>query len=395
MKPRTKREKLVAKLSKKLGGIGKRDEQKLLSNTYGPYSYDELYNRCYAVINQSYQGWQVLRYFRISRRGKQNISYTTWEVMQLWSKQGEGQVVISRKRCLGLYLDTFVLSSDMEIRRPCMYQGNWMDIPYMYLYNKSIDGIYADIEPVFSEDLDNVEGVYCNRRKMYELVAKTNFPDTFIKSQPSLFAYAAERGYNTEEYITAFKIAMRHHYHVEQPDSYIDYLNALVFLGKDIHNPFYVCPEDFKAMHDKYITKMQAVKDKQEEKERAEKDAAANEKYQARRKQFFDLFISNGKIECHVLQSVGEFYAEGKAMRNCVYKCGYYKKPYSVIFSARIDGKRVETVEFDLGMSKVVQAYGKCNEFSKYHDEIVKLVNANADRIQIYNNRRVQLNVAV
>lgn len=395
MKPRTKREKLVAKLSKKLGSIGKRDEQKLLSNTYGSCTYDEMYNRCYAVVNQSYQGWQVMRYFRISRRGKRNISYTTWEVMQLWSKQGEGQVVISRKRCLGLYLDTFVLSSDMEIRRPCMYRGNWMDIPYMYLYNKSLGGIYADIEPVFDIDLDNVEGTYCNRRKMYELVAKTKFPDTFIKSQTSLFAYAAQGGYDTEEYATAFKIAMRHHYHVEQPDSYIDYLKALAFLGKDIHNPFYVCPEDFKAMHDKYIAKMQAEKDKQEEKERVEKDAAANEKYQSWRKRFFDMLISDGKIECHVLQSVGEFFAEGKAMHNCVYQCGYYKKPYSLIFSARIDGKRVETVEFDLGMNKVVQAYGKCNKFSKYHNEIVNLVNANADRIQIYNNRKVQLKAAV
>lgn len=395
MKPRTKREKLVAKLSKKMGSIGKRDEQNLLKNTYGSYSYDELYNRCYAVINQTYQGWQVLRYFRISRRGKRNISYTTWEVMQLWSKQGEGQVVISRKRCLGLYLDTFVLSSDMEIRRPCMYQGNWMDVPYMYLYNKSLDGIYADIEPVFGNDLDNVEGAYCNRRKMYELIAKTKFPEMFVKSQPSLFAYAAQYGYDTEEYATAFKIAIRHHYEVEHPDSYIDYLKALVFLGKDIHNPFYVCPEDFDAMHDKYIAKMQAAKDKQKEKERAEQDAVANEKYKGWRKRFFDMLISDGKIECHVLQSVSEFYAEGKAMHNCVYKCGYYKKPYSLIFSARIDGKRVETVEFDLTSNKVIQAYGKCNKFSEHHNEVVNLINANASLIQSYNKGKKQLKVAI
>lgn len=395
MKPRTKREKLVAKLSKKLGSIGKRDEQKLLSNTYGSYSYDDLYSRCYAVINQSYQGWQVLRYFRISRRGKRNITYTTWEVMQLWNKQGEGQVVVSRRRCLGIYLDTFVLSSDMEIRRPCMYQGNWMDIPYMYLYNKSLGGIYSDIEQVFDNDLDNVEGIFCNRRKMYELVATTKFPDKFIKSNTSLFAYAAQRGYDTDEYTTAFKIAMRHHYQVEQPDCYIDYLKALVFLGKDIHNPFYVCPEDFKAMHDKYIAKMQAVKDKQEEQERAEQDAAANEKYQSWRKRFFDILITDGKIECHVLQSVCEFFAEGKAMHNCVYKCGYYKKPYSLIFSARIDGERVETVEFDLNENKVVQAYGKCNKFSKYHKEVVSLINDNASLIQSCNKNKRQLKLAV
>jgi hypothetical protein len=83
MKPRNKIEQEVVNLSHKLGEIGKRDNARLIRNTYGSCKFEDMYNRCYAVINQSYKGWQVLRYFRIDRHGKRDISYSTWEVFQL------------------------------------------------------------------------------------------------------------------------------------------------------------------------------------------------------------------------------------------------------------------------------------------------------------------------
>ena len=385
MKPRTKTEKEVIRLSKKMGSIGVRDTKKLLDNTYGSCAYDDMYDRCYAVINQSYQGWQVLRYFRITRKGKRNISYTTWEVMQLWNKQGEKQIVVSRKRTMGWYLDTFVLSSDLEVRK----QGGWLDIPYAYLYNKSLCGIFADVEPSFSDDLYNVNGTFINRRKMYSFLSKTDYPETFIKAYPCLFADVHAYGYGSDpNFATALKIVNRHHYVVQDGISYMDYLKALIYLGKDIHNPFYVCPANFEEMHDKYIDKYMDAKAKAEAKRKAETMKEDAERYFTWRKRFFDMVIGNGQIECKVLRSIADFYKEGEAMHNCVYKMGYYKKPYSLIFSARIEGKRVETVEFDLNDNKVIQAYGKCNKFSKHHDEIVKLVNSYASMIQMYNRRK-------
>lgn len=398
MEPRTRTEKEVAKLSKKLGSIGIRDERKLLDNTYGKRSYDEMFSRCYAVINQSYQGWQVMRYFRISRRGKRNIRYSIWEVLQVWSKQGERQTIVSRRRCQGFYIDTFSLSSDMEIRRPSMYQGNWMDIPYEYIYNKSIGGIFAEIEHVFADEYNWVEGVNMNRRNMYRAIAETSFPDNFIKVQPSLFARVSkyESTYRrSEEYLAAYKIATRHHYKIKSLDVYLDYLEALVYLGKDTHNPFYVCPQDLKGMHDKWIAKMLAKKTAEDIRCRAKENAEANEKYIKMRERFFDMVISDGEIECRVLQSVSDFCEEGQAMHNCVYANGYYKKPYSLIFSARIDGKRVETVEFDLTSGKVIQAYGKCNIFSAHHEQIVKLVNDNAGLINSYYKNNNNLKIAI
>lgn len=62
----------------------------------------------------------------------------------------------------------------------------------------------------------------------------------------------------------------------------------------------------------------------------------------------------------------------------------YYKKPYSLILSARsvTDGARIETVEVSLRSFKVVQSHGLQNSYTPYHDEIIKLVEKNMDIIK-------------
>ena len=102
MKPRTKIEREVVSFSHKLGEINKRDTAHIIRHTYGSCKYEEMYNRCYVVINQAYKGWQVLRYIRIDRhrnRAKE-VSYTTWEVFQFWNKVGEKQFPPRRREFL-------------------------------------------------------------------------------------------------------------------------------------------------------------------------------------------------------------------------------------------------------------------------------------------------------
>lgn len=69
-------------------------------------------------------------------------------------------------------------------------------------------------------------------------------------------------------------------------------------------------------------------------------------------------------------------------MHHCVYANRYYEKQNSLILSARIDNKRIETVEVDLQQMKVIQAYGACDKFTIYHDRIVSLVNDNMNIIK-------------
>lgn len=398
MKPRTKKEKLIVKLSEKLGGIGKRDERNIIKNTYGSCAYDDMYNRCYAVVNQSYQGWQVLRYFRITRHRdrKRNVSYSTWEVMQFWSKVGEGQVFLSRQRTMGMYVDTFLYNSPLEVRKHHVgYSGmDVADLPYDYIYEKSADGAFKYIS---SYALDNIE-----RHKVYEFLARNKFAETILALQPTIAKAMIQRGCKEDFYFQAVRIAIRHNYNpfafITDNSAvwacYLDMVKALHKIGKDLHNPFYVCPEGFQGMHDWAIDKMNGVNSKKAEKEQlSENIKKYNVSYVSRRRRFFDMEITDGLISCKVLQSVKDFYEEGKHMHHCVYKSQYYKHPYSIILSAKIGEKRVETVEVDMRTWKVIQCFGACDKFTIYHDRIKNLVNSQMETIKAFNsNKNVKLN---
>ena len=64
-------------------------------------------------------------------------------------------------------------------------------------------------------------------------------------------------------------------------------------------------------------------------------------------------------------------------MHHCVFSNAYYLKEDSLILSATIEGKRIETIEMSLRTLEVVQSRGVCNKNTEYHEQIVKIVNAN------------------
>ena len=95
---------------------------------------------------------------------------------------------------------------------------------------------------------------------------------------------------------------------------------------------------------------------------------------------FFGLMFSDGVISIRVLESVEEIIAEGKIMHHCV--GGYYSKEDSLILSACIDGKKIETIEISLSKLQVIQSRGVCNKNTKHHDRILKLVENNIPLIE-------------
>ena len=117
------------------------------------------------------------------------------------------------------------------------------------------------------------------------------------------------------------------------------------------------------------------------ERERIEKQkhkALENEqRFQELKGKFFGIAFTDGTIQVRVLESVLDFLEEGTAMHHCVYPNEYYLKPNSLILSATINGKRVETIEVSLKTLKVLQSRGVCNKNTEYHDRIIELVNKN------------------
>ena len=97
---------------------------------------------------------------------------------------------------------------------------------------------------------------------------------------------------------------------------------------------------------------------------------------------FFGISFTDGTIQVRVLESVQEHLEEGVAMHHCVFSNRYYLKEDSLILSATIEGRRIETIEISLQTLKVVQSRGVCNKNTEYHEQIVNLVNANSRLIR-------------
>ena len=157
-----------------------------------------------------------------------------------------------------------------------------------------------------------------------------------------------------------------------------------------------ICPEDFMAAHDNATRKIETIHEKERAEQRRRWEIERREREQQRQLQrekdaedfiankskFFGLVITDEEIIIKVLESIDEYYSEGKAQNICVFGSEYYKKADTLILSARIGGEIIETVEVDLRTLKVVQCHGKYNQDTEYHERIIDLVNKNANLIR-------------
>lgn len=129
---------------------------------------------------------------------------------------------------------------------------------------------------------------------------------------------------------------------------------------------------------------MVAKRNRQRERERSEeerKERIKDEKnYLKAKGMFFGLVFSDSLILVKVIESVEEMETEGRLMHHCV--GGYHNRKDSLILSATIDGKRIETIEVSLITLKVVQSRGVCNSNTEYHERIIQLVEDNAELIR-------------
>jgi hypothetical protein len=191
-------------------------------------------------------------------------------------------------------------------------------------------------------------------------------------------------------WLPLIKICNRRKYIVEDASIWFDNLDALDKLGMDKRSPKYICPQNLIEMHD-WLQMRIDRKNIKEELRKLNSQAKDWEGYYKETKGvYFPIVFDNGSIFCHVITSVAEMCEEGTRMHHCVYKMKYYKKPESLILSARDkEGKRLETVEVSLKTFKVVQSRGLQNNSTRAHDEIISLVEKNMNLIRTAARRQI------
>lgn len=344
---------------------------------------------CFALVRQC-NGFQVIRVFYITshlRKGRKAVRWIN-EAFQRWITPAGDNLIISRKRNWpSCYCDSWDWGSDLELRsenyghsvNPCLIIGQRTAIPE--LVRNGFDGKFHE----------------CSAVSLFNALLSDNRVETLWKvGQYELVRYFLKSGlYNMECFWPSIKIALRHHYHIEDGSMWCDTLRFIKELGKDVRNPKLICPDNLRAAHDEWQHRVETRRDRERERQARQRELADEQRYISNVKQmmqdqhrykkakskFFDLVFVDKDLSVKPLVSIQEFIDEGKLHHHCVFVCKYFNKAESLIFHALINGTSVATIEFNLQTLEVVQCRGKFNSKPEQYDRIVALINKNKGKI--------------
>lgn len=336
----------------------------------------KLKQRQYFTVLTSSGGYQVLRMYLLiagMEKGYQATS-SVMEIGQYWWDERGRQSIVAVQRTMGHYIDSFAYYSPMAIRRdneayrfvarcPLCPKVKLSDT----LKRNGFEGKCYDIAPT----------------SLIPALLTDSRAETLLKAgRTEHLRYFLSRAWKIDEYWQAYKITLRRGYDITDIALWCDYIDMLLRLGRDTHNAHFVCPEDLLQAHDTAQRKLQTQRKKEAEAQRRQKAIENEERFQALKAPFFGIAFTDGTIQVRVLESVQEYIEEGQALHHCVFTNEYYLKEQSLILSARIEGKRIETIEVSLETMKVIQCRGLQNKNTEYHDRIIDLVHRNIKQIQ-------------
>lgn len=352
----------------------------------------------YLTILTTIKGWQVVRNIHVKRWAKKGHDYTKngfngynaiygfHEIGQVWLNAKGERVVMGVGRTMSSYYGS----------------DSWacLDISIKHNEDYTFSGeVYPRISiiPILKRNGFKLLND-ANQPRAMHLLLTDNRAETLMKVGYHHLFEICTHGYNSIDHKWhILKILLHHKYNLKSNQEwhdYFDYIGFLRQLGKDIHNPQYICPADFKAAHDSAMELVNKKREKERieqerrwkeqrkkaEEERRKRDIRLKKAFTKSYKRFVGLVIVGKGISIAPLQTIEDFEAEGKAMHHCV--AGYWRETGSLVLSARTsEGKRLETIEIDLKTFKIIQCRGVCNDDSPKHKEIIKLMNENMGKV--------------
>ena len=330
----------------------------------------------YFSIITTCKQFQVIRFFAVHTERKvcQPAKYSICEVVQRWIAPDGKTETVARLRCQSLfYCDLWNECSSMEIRSNKKFRAYDIDPVCTYPTKRVIpelkrNGFKGDYHNLLPYDL-------------FTALLSDSRAETLLKAgQYTMLHYYLSNSFDMGRYWASVRICIRNDYTIGDGSMWRDTIDLLRHFGKDTNCPKYVCPTDLNTEHDKLVAKRNQQRERERTEQQRQRAIEDEKNYLKDKGMFFGLMFSDNLILIKVIESVEEMEAEGKAMHHCV--GGYHRRKDSLILSATIDGKRIETIEVSLTTLKVVQSRGVCNSNTEYHDRIIRLVEDNAGLIQ-------------
>lgn len=282
----------------------------------------------YMTVIDAHKGYQVLRTIMLGYTSKigELPKYSASEVMQRWiASDGKYCTFAKLRQTMGtMYYDSWIFHTPLELRQE-------IDIYYRIytgaIYPKQI--LIPELKRAgYKKALYNQKPL-----DLFHILLTDSRAETLIKAkQAKLLKRILDSGWKSiDNYWQSIKICIRNNNKIKDATLWCDYIDLLRFFSKDLLNPKYVCPNNLKAEHDRYVAK-KAKADAQLE---IEKQLAKEDSFRESKAKFFGLIFSDGLINVRVLESVAEIINEGKAMHHCV--GSYHSKEDSLILSACIE----------------------------------------------------------
>lgn len=421
MKPKSKLQKLVVSLSEKLPAITHKQKQYAYDNCFDAYytrsrktlfclecgySWKETSSFFTAVagcqcpscnkelketkrykwpsstVNEYYGilttkgDMQVLRIFYVSKIMKKHEKprYFITEAIQHWINDS-GEITSMSLDVYGLsyYYDSWVLSSELQVRPKHWHESLRATItPYKIYPHRSI-------LPTLKRNGFKGHFYGILHHKLFSLLLSDTYAETLVKAgQYSMLKHYSSTTLKQDflaKYWNSIKICMRAGYLISDASIWCDYIDLLAYFRKDLRNAKYVCPENLKHAHDRLVSKKREMERKKKVEQIKKEMQESQLEYEKQKGCFFGLQYQEGELTIKVLESVEEFMLEGDELGHCVFVNEYYNKPNSLVLSARIDDKPVETIEVSLSNLDILQARGMGNKPTQYHDRILNAMN--------------------
>lgn len=331
----------------------------------------KLQQKQYFTVLTTSGNYQILRMFLLiveMEKGYKAEPYAL-EIGQYWWDEKGRKAIVGIQRVLGHYIDTFSFCSPMAIRQD---NEAYQHIAYSPIYPdyKSLDVLKRN---GFNDDFHDIVPT-----KLIPALLSDPKAETLLKTgQFPMLKYYLQTSFDMERYWASIKICIRNRYIIDDGSIWRDTVDLLCHFGKDINSPKYVCSDNLKAEHDHYMKKKREQQEMERIRQQRIKALEDEERFKTLKGKFFGIQFTDGEIQVRVLESVEEHLLEGTLMHHCVYDCNYHLREDSLILSATIGGKRIETIEINLKTLEVVQSRGVCNQNTEYHKRIIALVNKN------------------
>lgn len=342
----------------------------------------------YFTLFQAYKDYQVVRTFEVSRSngGYKHTDYECVELWQSWIREDGKETIVGRDYTRSMYHFSWT-NSEMSIKNHnasatgYVVYDDTFDITGNYMYAR---GSVTKLLKRNGWSMDIL------KEKEIEVIplmkALIRMDDPFVEElvkhkQYGILGFWQHAGGHLKDrtrWQHAVRICERNNYIVDDGSMYVDYIDLLRYFNLDTHNAKYVCPVDLKAAHDKLLERKNKIEVEKDIERKAKEIEKQDKLYKERMKNFAGLSFGDKDIRIEPLHSVREFAEEGKAMHHCVFAMGYYdeeRHPDSLILSAKDKkGKRLETIEVNTKLWKVIQSRAVCNGRTAQHDAIVRLV---------------------